>query len=101
MGPSAAYNFFEDREAKRTPIGLFENNSAHSNGKIGLRFDKRLGEIHEIIGCSTYDPRIDPKDRRSNRTAITINGFTGKIIFQTKICDNKNFSYTSSIKTLL
>ena len=92
MGPSAAYNFFEDREAKRTPIGLFENNSAHSNGKIGLRFDKRLGEIHEIIGCSTYDPRIDPKDRRSNRTAITINGFTGKIIFQTKICDNKNFS---------
>ena len=69
--------FFGNREAKRTPIGLFENNVAHSNGKIGLRFDKRLGVEHQIIGCSTYDPRIEPTQRHSNRTAITLSGFTG------------------------
>ena len=78
VGPSEGMGFFGHREAKRTPIGLFENNVAHSNGKIGLRFDKRLGQIHNILGCSTYDPRDDPTDRKSDRVAITLNGFTGK-----------------------
>jgi len=77
VGPSTGLGLFGHREAKRTPITLFDNNVAHSNGKIGLRFDKRLDAAHEIIGCSTYDPRIDPKDKRSNRTAITLSGFTG------------------------
>ena len=69
--------FFQRKEAKQTPILTFENNVAHSNGLIGLRFDKRLSPDHGIIGCSTYDPRINPTARRSNRTAVTLSGFTG------------------------
>ena len=61
-----------------TPISTFENNVAHSNGKIGLRFDKRLNSSHTIIGCSTYDPHVNSTDRHSDRTPITLNGFTGK-----------------------
>ena len=70
--------FFKVREAMITPITLFKNNVAHSNGKIGLRFDHRLGVLHNILGCQTYDPRVDPKDKKSERVAITLNGFTGK-----------------------
>ena len=80
VGPSKDLGLFGHREAKMTPILPFENNSAHSNGKIGLRFDKRLNEIHGIIGCSTYDPRVDPKSKKSARTPITLNGFTGRLI---------------------
>ena len=78
VGPSRPLELFQRREAKMTPISTFENNVAHSNGKIGLRFDKRLNSSHTIIGCSTYDPHVDPTDRHSDRIPITLNGFTGK-----------------------
>jgi len=98
VGPSAGLGLFRHREAKMTPILPFENNSAHSNGKIGLRFDKRLNEIHGIIGCSTYDPRIDPTNRRSNRTAITLNGFTG---YKNRKYNAKMRSTTAELKNFM
>ena len=80
VGPSADKNFFEHKEAKRTPITSFVSNVAHSNQKIGLRNDKRLGTDHQVIGCSTYDPRDDPLNRRSNRTPVFFYDFTGESV---------------------
>ena len=78
IGPSASEGFFELDEAKKTPITLFENNVAHSNGHIGFALFRRLREDHGILGCSTYSPRVDPKDKNSEPFPVQFNGFTGK-----------------------
>ena len=76
VGPSKGLGWFKKQEAKRTPILEFRNNVAHSNGHSGLSFNRRLGPNHEIIGCSTYDPKVDTQDRRSESSPILMNGLT-------------------------
>ena len=76
VGPSEGM-FFGNREAKRTPISEFRDNTAHSNGDIGLGLFNRLGESHEIIGCSTYSPRVDPMDSKSNYDPVVFDGYIG------------------------
>ena len=79
VGPSATENFFKHREAKHIPITLFQNNVAHSNGKIGLALFRRLREDHGIQGCSTYNPRVTPLNKDSELTPVLFDGFTGKM----------------------
>ena len=79
VGPSADQGFFQHREAKHTPITLFENNVAHSNGNIGLALFRRLREDHGILGCSTYNPREEPLNRKSELVPAHFNGFIGMI----------------------
>ena len=67
------------REAKRTPIDTFKDNVAHSNGNIGLALFRRLGEDHQIIGCSTYSPRVDPNDSGSELSPVLFDGFIGGV----------------------
>ena len=76
VGASAGLGFFRNREAKQTPITKFDNNVAHSNGDNGLAMNRRLGENHEIIGCSTYNPLINPLNRRSDITPVVLSDFT-------------------------
>ena len=78
VGPSANdTRFFADKEAKHTPITLFEDNVAHSNGNIGLALFRRLREDHGILGCSTYAPREIPL-KKSEFVPVTFNGFIGE-----------------------
>ena len=77
VGPSTGLGFLGYLEAKHTPITLFENNSAHSNGNAGLGFFNRVGTEHQLIGCSTYSPRVNPQDQDSEFQAVILNGFTG------------------------
>ncbi len=77
VGPSFGLGYFGLKEAKRTPIGRFYSNVAHSNGAQGLAFFRRLDENHDIEGCSTYTPRVDPKDDKSDFSPITFDTFTG------------------------
>ena len=101
VGPSAGLGLFAKREAKNTPIGRcgtsaalthatssplirfssrFFNNAAHSNGNTGLAVNRRLGDGHTIIGCSTYTPLVDPKSKRSEYQPIYFDTFHGKEI---------------------
>jgi len=76
-GPSKGM-FYGLREAKHTPITEFKNNVAHSNGQFGLGFFRRLGEHHEILSCSTYDPREDPLDpKHAEVVPVVLDGYTG------------------------
>lgn len=77
VGPSHGLGMFQFREAKSTPVTAFVGNSAHSNGDVGLGFFRRLGPGHTIIGCSTYNPRVDPLDKNSDLTPLVLNDFTG------------------------
>lgn len=77
VGPSEGLGLFGYREAKYTPIDPFKDNVAHSNGNIGLALFRRLGESHEIIGCSTYSPRVDPKDEKSELSPVVFDGLIG------------------------
>ena len=71
-------SIFDKKEAKYTAITKFKDNVAHSNGNIGLALFRRLGENHEIIGCSTYSPRVDPKlGSKSELKAVVFDGFVG------------------------
>ena len=65
------------------PSSRFFNNAAHSNGNTGLAVNRRLGEGHTIIGCSTYTPLVDPKDKRSEYQPIFFDTFHGKEIQRT------------------
>ena len=78
VGPSADQGFFQYNEAKRTPITLFDNNVAHSNGNLGLAVFRRLREDHGILGCSTYNPKSDPSDGGSETVPAKFNAFTGR-----------------------
>ena len=74
LDPSAQFGLMAPKEAKHTPILEFRNNVAHSNGKAGLAFFRRLGANHEIIGCSTYTPKVQPRKRASDLMPIVLNG---------------------------
>ena len=78
VGPSADQGFFQYNEAKRTPITLFDNNVAHSNGNLGLAVFRRLREDHGILGCSTYNPKSDPSTGDSETVPAKFNAFTGR-----------------------
>ena len=77
IGISACLDLFEKLEAKRTPITKFEGNTAHSNGQLGLAVFRRLREDHGLLGCSTYNPRSDPLDKRSELVPAIFTDFTG------------------------
>ena len=102
VGPSADKGWFANREAKKTPILEFRDNVAHSNGHTGLSFNRRLGKNHEIIGCSTYDPRIDVADKNSDNLPIVMNGFTGyknvlfNVIMRSTASELTNFKLADS-----
>ena len=77
VGPSQGLGFFEYREAKHTVITKFHNNVAHSNGNLGLGVFRRLREDHGLLGCSTYNPKVDPLDKDSELTPAVFTDFTG------------------------
>ena len=60
-------------------MARFFNNAAHSNGNTGLAVNRRLGEGHTIIGCSTYTPLVDPSDKRSEYQPIYFDTFHGRM----------------------
>ena len=76
VGPSQGL-FYANLEAKHTPITLFENNVAHSNGQLGLAVFRRLREDHGLLGCSTYNPRAEPLNKDSELVPAIFEGFTG------------------------
>ena len=65
-------------KAKKTPLHTFKDNTAHSNGNMGLGFFRRLDVDHGIIGCSTYTPSVDPSSNKSELVPILFDGFIGK-----------------------
>ena len=77
VGPSRPLGLFGFEEAKYPPISKFFNNYAHSNGDSGLALFKRLDDNHGLIGCSTYEPRMDKEDRFSNYDPVVFDTFTG------------------------
>ena len=102
VGDSQGKNFFKKKEAKQTPIDLFkvwtspvhkyspfqrinfvqQNNVAHSNGHIGLALFRRLGTDHGILGCSTYNPLVEPtkKPKNTDLSPAVFYDFTGMFI---------------------
>ena len=42
-----------------------------------MALNKRLGEGHTIIGCSTYTPLVDPKDKSSEYQPVVFDTFHG------------------------
>ena len=60
-------------------MARFFNNAAHSNGNTGLAVNRRLGDGHTIIGCSTYTPLVDPSDKRSEYQPIYFDTFHGRM----------------------
>ena len=103
VGPSRELGFFKNKEARLTPITLFKNNAAHSNEASGLNFNKRLGDNHTIIGCSTYNPRVDPSDKKSNLVPIVLDGFTGyknrdrNVVMRSTSSELRNFFLSDSL----
>ena len=79
VGPSTEWNFFGYKEAAKTALTEFKDNTAHSNGNMGLALFKRLGEVHDIIGCSQYSPRADPLDPESDLVPVVFDGFVGNV----------------------
>ena len=77
VGPSTGLGFFKEREAKHIPVTEFRNNVAHSNGNLGLGVFRRLREDHGILGCQTYNPRVDPFDSKSELVPAVFTDFTG------------------------
>ena len=77
VGPSKGLGFLGLFEAKYTPITAFDNNVAHSNGETGFGLFRRLGENHEVVGCSTYSPRVDPYDTKSDLAQVALTNFVG------------------------
>ena len=77
VGPSAGLGFFKEREAKHIAITKFHNNVAHSNGNLGLAVFRRLREDHGILGCQTYNPRVEPFNKTSELTPAIFTDFTG------------------------
>ncbi|MFA5552893.1 MAG: hypothetical protein WDA03_14945, partial [Trueperaceae bacterium] len=65
-GPS--YNIFDGANVwpRRTPLGRFEGNLAHSNQNDGLHVDR--GPNQETLAAETasYRPRVDPTNRDSD-----------------------------------
>ena len=64
---------------RRTNIGLFKDNIAHSNKEFGLNVIRNLGPGHTIIGCLVYSPRVNPLDRNTDFVVIKLGKFTGKL----------------------
>ena len=80
-GPSAGLKFFSmPKEGKHTPVQEFRDNIVHSNGQAGLGFFKRLGKNHEILGCSTYSPLVNPADDTSEYEPVILENLTGKTL---------------------
>ena len=77
-GPSRPLNFFQRKEQKYYPITEFRDNVVHSNGGFGLAIFRRLGLNHEILGCSTYSPKVDPLDKKSNYQPVILDNLIGK-----------------------
>ena len=77
---SNIHNIFKLEELKHTPIKIFKNNVAHSNGQAGLALFKRLGPIHNILGCSTYAPNFNPQSGRAGPpyAPVVFDGFIGE-----------------------
>ena len=72
-------------------LSRFLNNAAHSNGNTGLAVNRRLGDGHTIIGCSTYTPLVDPLNRRSEYQPIYFDTFHG-ILHEIRIYEIMNVS---------
>ena len=95
---------FEKKEAKNTPIPSFYNNAAHSNGNIGLALNKRLGDGHTIIGCSTYTPLVDPKKKNSEYQPVIFDTFHGykngkrNVIMRSATTEGVNFFVGDSLR---
>ena len=96
VGPSKGLGFFAKKEAKRTPILSFKDNSAHSNGNTGLALFRRLSKDHGVIGCSTYSPRVNATDRLSEMVPVIFDGFHGKFTVSHKF--KSDFSYIEGYK---
>lgn len=91
IGLSTGLGFYERHEAKRTPITEISGNRAHSNGRIGFAIFNRIGDEHQFIGCSTYEPRADPLDWRSLLVPVTISNLTAY--------KNKDINIRSRVRT--
>merc|ERR1711970_929094 len=68
-GPSANEGFFEEGEAFRTPIKLFDTNTVHSNVDTGFMFGHELLEDQDFSGpggTEKCNPRQDPLDKESD-----------------------------------
>lgn len=50
---------------RRTPLGAFDGNLAHSNRQDGLHVDRGPAKVTLAAETTSYTPRVDPADRSS------------------------------------
>ena len=75
-GPSYVVFDGENWHNRRTPLGEFSGNLAHSNASDGLHVDN--GPTADTAGLQTtsYRPRIDPADQDSEPVLAVFDGFS-------------------------
>ncbi len=75
-GPSYAIFDGANTWPRRTPLGLFVDNLAHSNSADGLHVDR--GPTSDLTGVETtsYRPRQDPANPNSNPVLAVFEGFS-------------------------
>ncbi|MCC6310954.1 MAG: transmembrane domain-containing protein [Trueperaceae bacterium] len=60
---------------RRTPLGVFEGNLAHSNMQDGLHVDRGPRASDLAPETTYYDPRVDPADRDSAPVQAVFSGY--------------------------
>lgn len=74
-GPSYQQFAGADTWPRRTPLGSFEGNLAHSNAQDGLHVDRGPASGTLAAETTAYTPRTDPADRRSAPVTAYFDGF--------------------------
>ncbi len=74
-GPS--YNVFDGANTwpRRTPLGTFDGNMAHSNMQDGLHVDRGPRASDLSPETTYYDPHVDPADRDSASVQAVFSGY--------------------------
>ena len=75
-GPSYAVFDGETWFNRRTPLGTFSGNMAHSNASDGLHVDNGPTSDTDGLQTTSYTPRTDPADRDSPPVLAVFDGFS-------------------------